>query len=159
MLKQGEKVAVVVRGSLGSGRPLFIGGVRRFGRGFFFELEELRWPAMLENILVWTSAGEVRAARRCGFDSSCRWVVVAAEGRPVGGSNGGGDSSAAGLRLSGERGRRGSGGGGAGPAGGRAGEPVGPGAARGGEGPASDLRKPGRAQGEGARRGQLKEEE
>jgi hypothetical protein len=41
----------------------------------------------------------------------------------------------------------------------RAGEPVGPGAARGGEGPASDLRKPGRAQGEGARRGQLKEEE
>jgi hypothetical protein len=50
VLKQGEKVVVVVRGSPGSGRPLFIGGVRRFGRGFFFELEELRWPAMAVEI-------------------------------------------------------------------------------------------------------------
>jgi hypothetical protein len=35
VLKQGEKVAVVVRGSPGSDRPLFIGGVRRFGQGYF----------------------------------------------------------------------------------------------------------------------------
>jgi hypothetical protein len=35
VLKQGEKVAVVVRANPGSGRPLFISGVRRLGWGFF----------------------------------------------------------------------------------------------------------------------------
>jgi hypothetical protein len=58
VLKQGEKVTVVVCGSPGSGQPLFIGGIRRFGQGFF-DLEELRWPAMaVENIPAWTSASE-----------------------------------------------------------------------------------------------------
>jgi hypothetical protein len=45
-LRQGRKVAVVVRcGGLGSGRPPFIGGGRRFGRGFF-ELGKLRGSTM-----------------------------------------------------------------------------------------------------------------
>jgi hypothetical protein len=35
VLGQGKEVAVVRCGGPGSGRPLFIGGERRFGRGFF----------------------------------------------------------------------------------------------------------------------------
>jgi hypothetical protein len=35
MLRLGKKVAVVVRGSPGSGQPLFISGIRRFGRPIF----------------------------------------------------------------------------------------------------------------------------
>jgi hypothetical protein len=59
VLKQGRKVVVVVRGRPGSGRPLFICGISRFGRPIFsssrsFYGRQWRW----ENIPAWTSAGE-----------------------------------------------------------------------------------------------------
>jgi hypothetical protein len=67
-LGEGGEVAVEVRGGLGSGRPLFIGGERRFGRGFLElgKLQQWRWR--------WKYLVVDPFRQGCGRDS--RWAAV-----------------------------------------------------------------------------------
>jgi hypothetical protein len=72
--KREESLVVVVRGGPGSGRPLFIGGVRWFGRPIF----RARGASMAGNggsgnIPAWTPAGGIRGQSSVvGLDPSCR---------------------------------------------------------------------------------------
>jgi hypothetical protein len=94
VLKQGEKVAVVVRGSPGGGRHLFIGGLRRFGRGFFlssrsFDVRQWRWkyPSVDPSgeVLGRDSRRGVNAAMWDGTGRpATRWWQAAGRGGVVG---------------------------------------------------------------------------
>jgi hypothetical protein len=72
--KREESSVVVVRSGPGSGRLLFIGGIRRFGRPIF----RARGASMAGNggsgnIPAWTPAGRIRGQSSVmGLDPSCR---------------------------------------------------------------------------------------
>jgi hypothetical protein len=72
--KREESSVVVVRGGPGSGRPLFIGGIRRFGRPIFrARRASMAGNGGSGNIPAWTPAGGIRSQSSVvGLDPSCR---------------------------------------------------------------------------------------